>query len=150
MYDYVFSPCIKDEPDMDYSDVRTVRYVTFHPSESSYNINISCPIRPLDIHPELYTYEWELRFIGIPGSTSDLPVAIEPSFSSSSFYQCEVNIQHGPGVRRRYDGSEIYIETCGKLLVIYIYVVCCTCTLLNNGLMHSLSLTHKLSHPPLP
>ena len=116
MYDYVFSLCIIAEPDMDYSDVKTVRNVTFQPSESSYNINISCPIWPLVNHSELYTYEWELQNIGIPGSNSpDFTVAIEPSFSLSSFYQCEVNIQHSPGARRRYKGSEISIRTFGKL-----------------------------------
>ena len=55
---------------MDYSDVRTVRNVTFQPSESLYNITISCPIRPLVNHPQLYTYEWELRNIGITDSNS--------------------------------------------------------------------------------
>ena len=108
---------------MDYSDVRTVRYVTFQPYESSYNISISCPIRPLLNYPHLYTYEWELRFRGIPDSNSpDLKVAIEPSFSSSSSYQCVVTIQHSPSpiVRGRY---KIYIETFGKVLVIYIVCV---------------------------
>ena len=116
----VFSLCTIAEPDMDYSYVRTVRYITFQPSESSYYINISCPIRPLVNHSEMYTYEWELQNIGIPGSNSpDLTVAIEPSFSLFSFYQCEVNIQHGPGVRRRYKGYEISIRTFGKLFGTY-------------------------------
>ena len=78
------------------------------------------PYGPLVNHSELYTYEWELQNTGIPGSNSpDMTVTIEPSFSLSSFYQCEVNIQHSPGARRRYKGSEISIRTFGKLLVIY-------------------------------
>ena len=48
-----FLSVIIAELDMDYSDVRTVRNVTFQPSESSYNIEISCPIRPLVNYPHL-------------------------------------------------------------------------------------------------
>ena len=139
------------EPDMDYSDMWTVRYVTFQPSESSYNITISCPIRPLVDHPQLYTYEWELPNRGISDSNSpNLTVAIKPSFSSSSFHQCEVNIQHSPGVRRRYDGSEIYIGTFGKLLVIY-SVCIYTCTLLTalKCFLCTLSLSLSHTHTPL-
>ena len=152
----VFSPCIA-EPDMDPS-VWTDRNVTFKPSESSYDIDITCPIRPLVNHPQLYTYEWRLRFSRIPDSNSpDLTVAIEPS---SSFYQCEVNIQHGPDASREYDGSEIYIETFSKLLGINCVCQCVCCISIHtyitepwaglNVLSFSLSHTHSHHTQTLP